>query len=1050
MHIEETMYKKVNSSLEAEEREREIIEFWKQNDIFAKSIEQRKNGKEFSFFDGPPTANGKPHIGHILTRVMKDIVPRYKTMKGYHILRKAGWDTHGLPVELEVEKSLGINGKGGIEDYGVENFIKKCKDSVFTYKDLWEKMSERVGYWVDMDNPYVTYDDHYIESVWWSLSQIKQKGLLYKGHKVVPYCCRCGTSLSSHEVAQGYKDVEDRTVVVAFDIQNSDEQILAWTTTPWTLPSNVALAVNPKHNYTLIQVEKDKTTKKYWIANQLIKNHFETFVELQTIKGSELVGKQYTSLYPEYCIEPSTEQPQKAHYIVGADFVTLSDGTGVVHIAPAYGEDDAQVGCTHDLPFIQAVDEKGEFAKGQFKGLKFKESDRIIIKDLKTRGSLVKEFKYTHSYPHCWRCDTPLMYFARRTWFIAMSKLRAKLLANNATINWLPSSVGSGRMSNFLENVIDWGLSRERYWGTPLPIWECNSCGKNYTVSSKAELIKLGKIEGDIELHKPYVDKVTWACECGGTMTRTPEVIDCWYDSGAMPFAQYHYPFENKDIFEKTYPADFISEAIDQTRGWFYTMSAISTLLFDRAAFKNCIVLGHVCDKFGQKMSKHKGNVVDPWSVLDAQGADAIRWYFCINSSPWLPSRFYMDAVVESKRKFIGTLWNVYSFFVLYAEIDGFDPTKHKFEGDISLMDKWILSKLNTLVDKVSQNLDEYKIFESAREIGSFVDELSNWYIRRSRERFWGSDMTVDKTNAYMTLYTVLVELAKVIAPFVPFVAESIWQNIVRSVDKNSKISVHLTDYPTVNKKLIYAKVEQSMQTVLTIVENGRSARNAVNIKNRQPLAKAYISGNTGDITTEMIEIIQEELNVEAVEFVSDDSQFVTYECKPQLKTLGAKYGKKLGVVKQFLSDNADKVMSWFKRNGNKPFKNRVDDTEIELSESDVLVSIKSVEGFVSAKDHGIVVSLDTVLTPKLIEKGLVRELTSKIQALRKDSNFEVTDRIEIIYNTTPKLKTTIDKNLAQIMMDTLCDHMISGKVTDGKILDINGEKTEIKISKSH
>jgi len=1032
------MYQKVSPNLDAQEREKETIEFWNQNDIFKKSIEQREGAKEFSFFDGPPTANGKPHIGHILTRVIKDIIPRFKTMKGYHVLRKAGWDTHGLPVELEVEKSLGINGKTEIEKYGIENFIKKCKESVFVYKDLWEKMSQRVGYWVDMDAPYVTYDDNYIESVWWSLAQIHKKKLLYKGHKVLPYCCRCGTSLSSHEVAQGYKDVEDKTAVVAFKIKDSDESILAWTTTPWTLPSNVALAVNPKFEYALIEVEKNK----YWLAKDLIKSHFEQYNILKTVKGSQLLDIQYTPLYSEYCIGEG-----KAHFVVGADFVTLSDGTGVVHIAPAYGEDDSKVGKDYDLKFVQAVGEKGEFVFGQFEGLKFKESDKYILKDLKRRELLVKEFKYTHSYPHCWRCDTPLMYFARPSWFVAMSKLRDKLMSNNATINWLPSSVGNGRMANFLENVIDWGISRERYWGTPLPIWECDSCGSVTAVESKAELIKLGKLDRDIELHKPYVDEVKWVCKCGGTVKRTAEVIDCWYDSGAMPFAQYHYPFEKKATFDKTFPADFISEAIDQTRGWFYTLSAISTLLFDKSAFKNCIVLGHVCDKNGQKMSKHKGNVVDPWSVLDSQGADAVRWYFCINSSPWLPSRFYLDAVVESKRKFIGTLWNVYSFYVLYAEIDQFDPTKYKDEGGSTLMDRWILSRLNSLIESVTDNLESYKIFESARDIAGFVDELSNWYVRRSRERFWASDMSGNKLSAFLTLYKVLKNLCLIIAPFVPFLAENIWQNIVRRVDNSAKISVHLMDYPIADKKLIVKKVEQDMQTVLTIVENGRSARNAVNIKNRQPLSKAYISGKT-EVSQEMIEIVREELNVEAVEFVSDDSKFVTYECKPQLKTLGAKYGKKLGLVRQFLSDNAQRVVEFFKHNGNKTFKETTTEADIELNETDVLVSIKSVDGFVCASDRGIVVSLDTKLTPKLIEKGFVRELTSKIQSLRKDKGFEVLDRIEIVYNTTPTLKEVIDKNLKQIMADTLCDSMVFGKVKDGKVLDINGEKTEIKITR--
>ncbi|MCL2598956.1 MAG: isoleucine--tRNA ligase, partial [Firmicutes bacterium] len=1041
------MYQKVDSNLDSQEREQEVIAFWKQNQIFEKSMEQRAGCPEFSFYDGPPTANGKPHIGHILTRVMKDIVPRYKTMKGHLVRRKAGWDTHGLPVELEVEKTLGINGKPQIEQYGVQKFIQKCKDSVFVYKDLWQKMSERVGYWVDMDHPYVTYEDNYIESVWWSLSEIHKKGLLYKGHKVVPYCCRCGTSLSSHEVAQGYKDVEDRTVVVAFDLVGSEESVLAWTTTPWTLPSNVALAVGKKHEYSLVVSEG----KKYWVASALVTRHFEEgkYTIAKTVKGDFLAGKQYEPLYPSYAPKKSKDTVQ--HIVVCADFVTLDDGTGVVHIAPAYGDDDAQVGKQYGLSFVQAVGDRGEFDNGQFAGLKFKESDKHIIKDLKTRGKLYREIRHTHSYPHCWRCDTPLMYFARPTWFIAMSQLREKLVANNKTIHWLPGSVGSGRMENFLDNVIDWGLSRERYWGTPLPLWVCDKCGDIHAVGSKAELKQLGKLNADIELHKPYVDKVEWACKCGGTMKRTPEVIDCWYDSGAMPFAQYHYPFENKEIFDKTYPADFISEAIDQTRGWFYTLSAISTLLFDKAAFKNCIVLGHVCDKNGQKMSKHKGNVVDPWSVLDAHGADAVRWYFCVGSAPWLPSRFHMDAVVEVKRKFLGTLQNVYSFFVLYAEIDKFDPSKHKMSSNLCLMDKWVLSKLNTLIDTVSHNLDEYKIFESARELAVFVDELSNWYVRRSRERFWAKGMGKDKVDAYLTLHTVLKVLSQLIAPFVPFLAESMWQNIVRSVDKKEKISVHLSDYPLVNKKQIFASVEEQMQIVLTIVENGRSARSAANIKNRQPLSKAYISGkNKEDINAEMVGIIREELNVESIEFTKDDSKFVTYECKPQLKTLGAKYGSKLGIVREFLNQKATHIVDYFKTKANQltVYKDKVDDLEIELLESDVLVSIKSVEGYVSASDRGIVVSLDTRLDDALIEKGLVREITSKIQSLRKDSNFDVMDKIKIAYHTTPKLQAVLQKNKKQISGDTLCAKMAEGKVTGGVVLDINGERLEIKIEK--
>ncbi|MDE5990842.1 MAG: isoleucine--tRNA ligase, partial [Clostridia bacterium] len=828
------MYKKVDSGMNFCEREKDVIAFWKQNRIFEKSVEKNKGKESFSFYDGPPTANGKPHIGHILTRVMKDIIPRYKTMKGYYVARKAGWDTHGLPVELEVEKLLGIDGKPEIEKYGIEPFIKKCKESVWKYKGEWERMSDRVGYWVDMDNPYITYDDNYIESVWWAVKTIADKGLIYKGHKIVPYCPRCGTALSSHEVAQGYKDVKEKSVFVKFKRKNNEGYFLAWTTTPWTLPSNVALCMNGEENYVEIKVGEEI----FVLAEALAPSLFEEYEVLSLKLGKEYEYEEYLPLYD------TNDTKKKSYYVTNDSYVTLTDGTGIVHIAPAFGEDDSKVGRKYDLPFVQMVDDRGRFiaAMGDLQGVFVKDGDKLIIKDLAERGLLFKELLFEHSYPFCWRCDTPLLYYARSSWFIKMTEVRDKLLKNNATVNWMPPTIGTGRMGNFLENVIDWGISRERYWGTPLPIWVCQDCGKIKVVGSKAELKSLGGLKEDIELHKPYIDKVTFKCECGGEMKRTPEVMDCWFESGSMPFAQLHYPFENKEIFEEQFPANFISEAVDQTRGWFYTLLAISTLLFDKAPFKNCIVLGHVNDKNGIKMSKHKGNVVDPWSVLDVQGADAVRWYFYSSSAPWLPSRFSADNVSECQRKYMGTLWNTYSFFVLYANIDKYDPSKYELKNcKLSHMDKWILSNLNTLVDYVDKCLDAYKITESARAIQDFADILSNWYVRRGRERYWASDMNDDKIAAYTTLYTVLVTLAKITAPYTPFMSESIYQNLVVNFFKDAPESVHLCEFPTADMSMVDKKLEADMDFVLQAVVLGRSARNKANIKNRQPLGNLYI-----------------------------------------------------------------------------------------------------------------------------------------------------------------------------------------------------------------
>lgn len=1034
------MYNKVSTDLNFVEREKSVIEFWKKNDIFKKSLKLREGHKTFMFYDGPPTANGKPHIGHIETRVFKDVVPRFWTMKGYEVPRKAGWDTHGLPVELEVEKALGINGKPQIEKYGVEPFIQKCKESVWKYKHEWELMSDRVGFWADMEHPYVTYENDYIESEWWALKTISDKGLLYKGHKIVPYCPRCGTSLSSHEVAQGYKDVKETSCIAKFKVKGEENTyILAWTTTPWTLPSNVALCVSPKDKYVQIKVE-DGT--KYILAEALLDTVIkENYEKEREWLGDELCYTEYEPLY--HFVEPK----EKSWYVVADNYVTLTDGTGVVHIAPAFGEDDSRVGKANGLPFVQLVDEQGNFSKetGEWAGTFVKNADKLVLKDLEERGLLFAALPYEHSYPFCWRCDTPLLYYAIDTWFIRMSELRDRLVKNNNTVNWMPENIKDGRFGNFLENVIDWGLSRSRYWGTPLPVWECE-CGHHHTIGSIAELKELGdNVPENIELHKPYIDAITIKCDkCGKDMHRVPYVIDCWFDSGSMPFAQYHYPFENKELFEKRFPAQFISEAIDQTRGWFYTLMAISTLLFDKSPFENCLVLGHVQDKDGLKMSKHKGNVVDPWSVLDKQGADAVRWYFCASSSPWLPTRFYDDGVSEYQRKFMGTFWNTYAFYVLYADIDEFNPMEYKLEYDkLSQMDKWALSKLNSLVKLVDELMMDYKITESSRAIQDFVDELSNWYVRRCRDRFWAKGMEQDKINAYMTLYTCLVTLSKVCAPFVPFMTEEIYQNLVVNLDKTAPESIHLCDFPVADEKMIDEKLEENMELVLKIVTLGRACRNVSNLKNRQVLSKAYV-GTKQKLDKAYYYIIKEELNVKEIEFVEDASEFVSYNVKPNLKTVGPKYGKILPKINEMLRNgDGTAYVKELKQNGKVALE--IDGVEVHLEEADLLVEAVKSDKYVSSSEEGITVVLDIELTPALIEEGFVREYISKIQNLRKDSGFEVQNHIEMYYCGNDKLSKIIEDNKAQIADETLSDK-IEERENDGTELDINGEKLKVKL----
>lgn len=1038
------MYKKVDTSLNFVEREKEIIAFWKENGIFEKSVQKNEGGEEFSFFDGPPTANGKPHIGHILTRVMKDIIPRYQTMKGKHVLRKAGWDTHGLPVELEVEKSLGMDGKQDIEKYGIEPFIKKCKESVWKYTDEWRKMSDRVGYWVDMDNPYVTYHDDYIESVWWALKEIHKKGLLYKGHKIVPYCPRCGTALSSHEVAQGYKDVKETSVVARFKVKGRENAyILAWTTTPWTLPSNVALCMNPDETY--VEIESDGA--RYIMAEALVPNFFENYTLIEKRTGKEYEGTEYEPLF-SYSVGSFRE---KAFYVVCDTYVTLTDGTGVVHIAPAFGEDDYKVGRRYSLPVVQLVNERGCFDARcpELDGLFAKKADKLILDMLEERGLLFKKVPFEHSYPFCWRCDTPLLYYARSSWFIEVTKVKEHLIAANRSVNWMPETIKEGRMGNFLENVIDWGLSRDRYWGTPLPVWVCPDCGEIEVIGSKAELKEKCHVEGDIELHRPYLDDLTCTCpKCGGKMKRTPEVIDCWFDSGSMPFAQYHYPFENKDLFEETFPADFISEAVDQTRGWFYTLLAISTILFDRAPFKNCIVLGHVNDKDGVKMSKHKGNVVDPWSVLDKQGADAVRWYFYTNSAPWIPSRFGAEAVSEVQRKFQGTLWNTYAFFALYAEIDGYDPSKYDLKNcKLSLMDKWVLSKLNTLVKNVDEMLAEYNITDSARAIQDFSDVLSNWYVRRGRDRYWGSEMTEDKAAAYTTLYTVLVTLAKVIAPYTPFMAEMMYQNLVPAFYPSAPESVHLCDFPAADGSYIDPALEKGMADVLDVVALGRAARNAGSVKNRQPLSEMLVASNRPlQIADELAAVTLDELNVKKMSFVSDGASLVRYELKPQLRTLGPKYGKKLKAITAFLANcDGAEVVSAVRANGS--YTVELDGEPIVLLEEDLQIFTQSAAGYATAVGGGITVALNTQLSEELLDEGTERELVSKIQTMRKEAGFEVTDRIAVYFTAEGRAKKMLEKGA--FAADVLARSVQEG-IAEGftRTLDVNGDAVTLTLVK--
>jgi isoleucyl-tRNA synthetase len=1037
------MYKKVSSDLNFNEREREILEYWKDNKIFEKCLKSGEGRETFTFYDGPPTANGKPHIGHIITRSIKDIIPRYKTMKGCNVLRKAGWDTHGLPVELEVERLLGINGKPQIEEYGVEPFIAKCKESVWKYKREWEEMSDRVGYWADMEDPYVTYHNSYIESVWWALRQIWDKGLLYKGHKIVPYCPRCGTSLSSHEVAQGYKDVKEPSVYVKFKVKGkTGVYLMAWTTTPWTLPSNVALTVNPDETYVYAKCGEET----YILAEALAPTVLDDeYVITGSCKGSELSGMEYEPLFD------FAKTEKKAYYVVCDNFVTLSDGTGIVHTAPAFGEDDAKVGKIYDLPFVQLVNEQGEFKEEAkpWKGMFVKDADPLIIKDLGSRNLLYKIMDYEHSYPFCWRCDTPLLYYAADTWFIKMTAIKDKLIKNNNSINWLPENIKEGRMGNFLENVVDWGLSRSRYWGTPLPIWECD-CGYVHMVGSIAELKEMGEnVPDDIELHKPFIDEVALKCpQCSGKMRRVPEVIDCWFDSGAMPFAQWHYPFENRDKFEAHYPADFISEAIDQTRGWFYTLLAISSLLFDEPAFKNVIVLGHVNDKDGQKMSKHKGNVIDPWTVLNKQGADAVRWYFYTGSAPWLPSRFYEEAVSESQRKFMGTLWNTYAFYVLYANIDGFNPREYELRHDkLPVMDKWVLSRLHSMIGSVDKNLENYRITESARDIQEFVDELSNWYVRRCRERYWQKGMEQDKINAYMTLYTVLVELAKLAAPFVPFISEQIYLNLVRSIDKEAPLSVHLCDYPEARAEYVDSELEKNMDRALKLVVLGRACRNTAGIKNRQPLGTMYVKSDEG-LPEMFVNIVADELNVKKIVFVNDLSGFNTYKFKPQLRTLGPKYGRLLPKIGEYLSNvDGNEFYERLSKEGKAVFN--LEGTEAEIELADVIIESVQRKGLVSESDRDIAVILDTEITPELLEEGFVREIISKLQTMRKEAGFEVQDHIRVYYGDNDRISGIFKRNMELIAAEVLAEGILPSKGEGfSKEWNINGENVTFTVSK--
>ena len=1039
------MFEKVSPNLDFLTREKEVLDFWKKNDIFQKSIDQREGSDVFTFYDGPPTANGKPHIGHIETRVFKDLFPRYRTMKGMKVLRKAGWDTHGLPVELEVEKLLGLDGKEQIEQYGIEPFIKKCKESVWKYKGEWERMSDRVGYWADMENPYITYDNKYIESVWWSLKQIADMGLLYKGHKVVPYCPRCGTALSSHEVSQGYKTVKEESAFVRFKVKGTENTWLyAWTTTPWTLPSNVALCVNPDEEYARFDFDGRTVIMAKALIHTVLGEDAE-ITNLTTFPGMELKGMEYEPLFDFQ--KGLVDKP--AWRVVCDSYVTMTDGTGIVHQAPAFGEDDARVGRENDLPFLQLVNTKGELTKETpWAGVFVKKADPLILKDLDERGLLVKAAPFEHDYPFCWRCDTPLIYYARSTWFIRMTQAHDALMKSNAAVNWMPENIKDGRMGNFLDNVIDWGLSRERYWGTPLPVWLCK-CGHMHVIGSIEELKKLSdNCPDDIELHRPYIDNVTLKCEkCGGEMHRTPEVIDCWYDSGSMPFAQWHYPFENKEIFEENFPADFISEAIDQTRGWFYTLTAISTLLFKRAPFENVLVLGHVQDAEGKKMSKHIGNVVDPWSVLDKQGADAVRWYFYANGAPWLPTRFSGDLVSEMQGKFMGTLWNTYAFFTLYASIDNYEPEAAKADPkDFTLMDRWVLSRLNSLVDFVDKGLAEYKATETSRAIAQFVDELSNWYVRLNRERFWGKGLEGSKLAAFETLYTVLLTLSKLLAPYIPFMTETIYRNLAVGHLTGAPESVHLCDFPVADLSKVDKELEAGMDEVESVVQLGRAARNAASLKVRQPLSRCLVKGKR--LSDEIAQLIRNELNVKAVEFVDDASAFTTYNLKPQMRTLGKKYGKLLGKIGEHLKTlDGNEVVATFERGETLKFE--LDGTPIELEKDDVLTSLTQKPGFEAQSEGDYTVVLDTNLTPELIDEGFLREVISKVQTMRKDADFEVTDRIALSYQTSERLSAVIEKGKEDLMRAVLALSVENRPAADGEIVreqNINGEKATLGI----
>ena len=1051
------MYDKVSTDLNFVQREKRVEQFWKDNKIFEKSMEARKNGDTYTFYDGPPTANGKPHIGHVLTRVIKDMIPRYRTMKGYMVPRKAGWDTHGLPVEIEVEKLLGLDGKDQIEAYGLEPFINKCKESVWKYKGMWEDFSGTVGFWADMEHPYVTYDDNFIESEWWALKEIWNRGLLYKGFKIVPYCPRCGTPLSAQEVAQGYKTVKERSAIVRFKVVGEDAYFLAWTTTPWTLPSNVALCVNPDESYCKVKAADGYT---YYMAEALLDNvlgrlageNDKAYELLVTYKGRDLEYKEYEPLFA--CAgEAAAKQKKKAHFVTCDSYVTMSDGTGIVHIAPAFGEDDSRVGRNYDLPFVQFVNGKGELTEDTpYAGVFVKKADPMVLKDLDAEGKLFDAPKFEHEYPHCWRCDTPLIYYARESWYIRETAIKDDLIRNNNTVNWIPESIGRGRFGNWLENIQDWAISRNRYWGTPLNIWECEDCGHFECIGSREELKQMSGNEKalTVELHRPYIDEITCKCpKCGKTMHRVPEVLDCWFDSGAMPFAQHHYPFENKELFEQQFPAQFISEAVDQTRGWFHSLLAESTLLFNKAPYENVIVLGHVQDENGQKMSKSKGNAVDPFAALEEFGADAIRWYFYINSAPWLPNRFHDKAVIEGQRKFMGTLWNTYVFFVTYASIDNFDATKYTLEYDkLPVMDKWLLSKLNTVIKEVDSDLWNYRIPEAARALQDFVDEMSNWYVRRCRDRFWAKGMEQDKINAYMTLYTALVEICKTAAPMIPFMTEEIYQNLVRSINKNAPESIHLCDFPVSNEAWIDSALEKDMEKVLEIVVLGRACRNTANIKNRQPVGNMFVKQDSqdGELAEFYAEIIRDELNVKKVTFTSDVGAFTSYSFKPQLKTLGKRFGSRLNALRGTLA-GLDGSAAMKELNEKGTLTVEVEGVSEVLEKDDLLIETAQTEGYVSDSDRGITVVLDTRLSDELIEEGFVREVISKIQTMRKEAGFEVTDRITVYQNGNARIADIMAAHADEIKRVVLADAIVSGQ-TGGyaKEWDTNGEKTEIGV----